>query len=187
MRPAYSAQMPQRTLLWYVLDADNGHAALAAAAGFEAQPPAARAARSGPAADRKLPHGIVDQLHVAAAPRLDYAPPEMQVLGARAVDGGSVHRLRLRSVRGAPEIELAVPDARATGATLIDAGGHRLPVEPWRAGDRTSWLQFIGAPAEGVIVELETRGQFRTRRHAARPLLRPAAPPGRRCGRRARR
>ena len=158
MRPEYSAQMPQRTLLWYVLDADAGSARWLLQPDSKRSPPQLALRDQAPPPTARVPHGIVDRLHVTAAPRLDYAPPEMQVLGTAAIDGGSVHRLRLRSVRGAPEIELAVPDARATGATLIDAGGQRLPVKPWRAGDRTSRLQFIGAPAEGVVVELRTRG-----------------------------
>ena len=158
LRPPYSAQMPQRTLLWYVLDSDSGRARFMLQPDSKRSPPQLSMGDRAPPPTASLPRGVIDGLHEAAAPRLDYAPPEMEVLGTDAVDDGRVHRLRLRSARGAPEIELAVPDARATGATLIDAGGRRLPVEPWRAADRTSWLQFIGAPAEGVVIELRTRG-----------------------------
>jgi hypothetical protein len=157
-RPAYSVQMPQRTLLWYVLDADSGGARWMLQPDSKRSPPQLALGTDAPAPAAKLPPGIVDKLHVAAAPRLEYAPPEMEVLSTTAVDGGRVHRLRLRSARGAPEIELAVPDNRASAAAVIDADGHSVPVEPWRAGNRTSWLQFIGAPAEGVVVELKTLG-----------------------------
>jgi Peptidase family M28 len=157
-RPAYSTQMPQRTLLWYLLDADTGRARWMLQPDSKRAPP--QLALRGPegASAASLPAGTITGLHVAAAPQLDYAPPELQVLDAAAVDGGSVHRLRLRSVRGAPEIELALPDGQATAATLIGAGGRRLPVKPWRAADHSLWLQFIGAPAEGVELELETPG-----------------------------
>jgi hypothetical protein len=157
-RPTYSVSMPQRTLAWYVLDADSGHARWLLQPDSKRSPPQLALADGPQPPTVDLPSGPIDRLYVSAAPVLDYAPPEMEVLGTTTAAGGRVHRLRLRSPRGAPEIELAVPGGRALGATLIDADGHRLPVVPWRAGDETSWLQFVGAPPEGVIVELETRG-----------------------------
>jgi hypothetical protein len=66
--------------------------------------------------------------------------------------------VRLRSPRGAPELELALPDGHATSATLLADGGRRLPVKFWRAANHTLWLQLIGAPAEGVVLEIEAPG-----------------------------
>jgi hypothetical protein len=156
--PTYSAWMPQRTLLWYVLDADAGRAH------WVLQPDSIRhraqlALRSDPATlESALPAGIVTGVHRAAAPKLDYAAPELQLLDAMATERGTVYRVRLRSARGAPELELALPDGRAASATLLADGGRRLPVKFQRAADHTFWLKLIGAPAEGVVLEIEVPG-----------------------------
>ena len=156
--PAYSVRMPQRTLLWYALDADSGRARWVLQPDSKRTPPQL-ALRDEPATlEPALPTSVVAGVHRAAAPRLDYAAPELQQLDAMSTDSGTVYRLRLRSVRGAPELELALPDGRATSATLLAGGERRLPVKFWRAADHTLWLQLIGAPAEGVVLEIETTG-----------------------------
>jgi hypothetical protein len=156
--PTYSAQMPQRTLLWYALDADSGRAR------WVLQPDSIRhrtqlALRDDPATlEPALPAGPVAGVHRATAPTLDYAAPELHLLDAMATERGTVYRLRLRSARGAPELELVLPDGRATSATLLADAGRRLPVKFLRAADRSLWLHLIGAPAEGVVLEVEVPG-----------------------------
>ena len=156
LRPAYSTQMPQRTLLWYALDADTGRAQWVLQPDSKRDAP--RLALRGDAAmlASTLPAGIISGVHITAAPHLDYAAPELQVLGAELSDGKAVYRLRLRSPRGAAELELAIPEDRPVKATLVSGNGQRLPVKFWRAADHTRWLQLIGAPSDGVELELET-------------------------------
>jgi len=156
--PAYSVQLPQRTLLWYALDADTGRARWVLQPDSKRKPPQLALHDDPATLESALPAGIVTGVHRAAAPKLDYAAPELQLLDAMATDRGTVFRLRLRSARGAPELELALPDGRATSATLLADGGRRLPVKFWRAADHTLWLQLIGAPAEGMVLEIEAPG-----------------------------
>jgi hypothetical protein len=156
--PTYSARMPQRTLLWYVLDADAGRARWVLQPDSKSTPPQLVLHDDQAALEPALPTGIVAGVHRAAAPKLDYAAPELQLLDAMATERGTVYRLRLRSPRGAPELELALPDGHATSATLLAEGGRRLPVKFWRAANHTLWLQLIGAPAEGVVLEVEVPG-----------------------------
>jgi hypothetical protein len=156
--PTYSAWMPQRTLLWYVLDADAGRAHWVLQPDSKSTPPQLALHDDAATLESALPAGIVTGVHRAAAPKLDYAAPELQLLDAMATDRGTVYRVRLRSARGAPELELALPDGRATSATLLADGGRRLPVKFQRAADHTFWLKLIGAPAEGVVLEIEAPG-----------------------------
>jgi len=153
--PAYSGQMPQRTLLWYVLDADAGRARWVLQPDSKSTPPQLALHDDPATLESALPAGIVVGVHRAAAPKLDYAAPELQLLDAMATERGTVYRVRLRSPRGAPELELALPDGHATSASLLADGERRLPVKFWRAANHTLWLQLIGAPAEGVVLEIE--------------------------------
>ena len=156
LRPAYSTQMPQRTLLWYALDADTGRAQWVLQPDSKRDAPRFALRDDAAMLAPTLPAGIISGVHSAAAPSLDYAAPELQVLSAELRDGKAVYRLRLRSARGAAELELAIPEDRPVKATLVSANGQRLPVKFWRAADHTRWLQLIGAPSEGVELELET-------------------------------
>ena len=156
LRPPYSTHMPQRTLLWYALDADAGRAQWVLQPDSKRDAPRLALRDDAAMLTSTLPAGIISGVHSAAAPRLDYAAPELQVLSAELNDGKAVYRLRLRSPRGAAELELAIPEDRPVKATLVSGNGRRLPVKFWRAADHTRWLQLIGAPSEGVELELET-------------------------------
>lgn len=154
MQPAYSKEMPQRTLLWYALDADSGNAR------WILQPDSKRSAPqlgfdgAGEHHDATLPMGNIEGLHVSVAPRLEYAAPELAIVDAVSSAGATTFHLRLRSARGAPEIELAIPrDLAVQSATLLD-GEQRLPAHFWRAPDGTGWLDLIGASDAGVELEL---------------------------------
>ena len=154
LQSPYSQQMPQRTLLWYALDADSG------AARWILQPDSKRSA---PQLEfngeheqlaASLPAGNISGVHAATAPHLDYAAPQLQLIDAQPRADGVAYHLRLRSARGSPEIELAIPPTlKLQSATLID-GAQRLPAHFWRAPDGTGWLDLIGAADTGVELEL---------------------------------
>ncbi len=154
LQSAYSADMPQRTLLWYALDADSGTAR------WILQPDSKRSAPQlgfDPAPERRadsLPMGIIAGLNSAPAPHLDYAPPQLEVIDAVARDGGYAWRLRLRSPRGAAELELAIPRGVEVKSLAVLSGALRVPAKLWRAPDGTGWLQLVGAAAAGVELEL---------------------------------
>ena len=154
LQPPYSKEMPQRTLLWYALDADGGNAR------WILQPDSKRSAPQldfdGTAAHREaaLPTGIVSGLHVATAPRLDYAAPEFTIIDVESRAAATTYRVRLRSVRAAPEIELALPTTpKVESATLLD-GEQRIPAHFWRAPDGTQWLDLLGAADAPIDLEL---------------------------------
>ena len=151
---AYSTQIPQRTLLWYALNSDSG------AARWILQPDSKRSAPqlslegAGETRAASLPVGNISGVHAAAAPRLDYAAPELQLIDAQTRANWVAYHLRLHSARGAPEIELAIPPTlKLQSATLLD-GAQRLPAHFWRAPDGTGWLDLIGAADPGVELEL---------------------------------
>jgi hypothetical protein len=154
LQSAYSLEMPQRTLLWYALDADSG------AARWILQPDSKRSAPQlafDAAQERlltSLPLGIVSGVSSAPAPRLDYAPPQLEVIDAAARDGGYAWHLRLRSPRGAAELELAIPRGVSVKSLAVLDGAGRVPAKLWRAPDGTGWLDLVGATAAGVELEL---------------------------------
>ncbi|HVN99494.1 MAG TPA: M28 family peptidase [Steroidobacteraceae bacterium] len=154
LQAPYSQQMPQRTLLWYALDADSHGARWILQPDSKSSPPQLGFGDSGAAPAAALPAGPISGVHVAAAPLLDYAAPELQVLAAQADADGVRYHLHLRSARGAPEIELALPPSfKVTSAAVLD-GAQRLDVKVWRAPGGTGWLDLVGGPASGVDVEL---------------------------------
>jgi hypothetical protein len=154
LQSAYSMDMPQRTLLWYALDADAGTAR------WILQPDSKRSAPQlalDPAHELRatsLPLGIVSGVHSAPAPRLDYAPPQLEVIEAEPREGGYAYRLRLRSPRGAAALELAVPRGVAVKSLAVLNGAQRVPAKLWRAPDGTGRLDLVGAGAAGVELEL---------------------------------
>jgi hypothetical protein len=154
LQPPYSKEMPQRTLLWYALDADAGDAR------WILQPDSKRSAPQlgfdGTPAHREaaLPAGIVSGVHVATAPRLDYAAPELTTIGTASQGAATAYHLRLRSARAAPEIELALPSTMPVESAALLDGEQRLPAHFWRAHDGTQWLDLIGADDAGVELEL---------------------------------
>jgi len=154
LQSPYSIDKPQRTLLWYALDADGADAR------WILQPDSKRSAPQlgfdGPAVHREaaLPTGIVSGVHIATAPRLDYAAPEFTIIDAQPTGPGATYRLRLRSARAAPEIELALPSTpKVESATLLD-GEQRIPAHFWRAPDGTQWLDLVGVADAPVDFEL---------------------------------
>jgi hypothetical protein len=154
LQSPYSTEMPQRTLLWYALDADGGNAR------WILQPDSKRSApqldfdATGAHRDAALPTGIVSGLHVATAPRLDYAAPEFTTVDVKSTGTGTTYRLRLRSVRAAPEIELALPSTpKVVLATIVD-GERRIPAHFWRAPNGIQWLDLYGAADAPIDLEL---------------------------------
>jgi hypothetical protein len=156
LQGAYSVEMPQRTLLWYALDADSGTAR------WILQPDSKRSApqlgfdaalehRANP-----LPLGVVAGVNSTPAPRLDYAPPQLELLDSAPREGGYAWHLRLRSPRGAAELELAIPRDVAVKSSALLSGAGRVPARLWRAPDGTGWLQLVGAGDAGVELELVT-------------------------------
>ena len=158
LQPAYSTQMPQRTLLWYALDADSGEARWILQPDSKRSPPQLGFDRAHEARAAALPVGIISGTHSAPAPapRPDYAAPQLQIIGTAAHNGGTVYRLHLRSARGAPEIELAIPTGENLKSVTVLSDAQRVPAQLWRAPDGTRWLDLIGAANEGIDLELVT-------------------------------
>jgi Peptidase family M28 len=156
LAPEYSTRMPQRTLLWYTLDADTGKAAWRLQPDSQRLPPqlALHSASREPTAP--LPTGNITGPLVAAASRIDFLAPEMNVLGIENRAGSVLYHLHVRSPRNASEIELAIADDRAVKATIDLSGGHQLPAKFWRAPDGGRWLQLVGVTPEGLDLTLET-------------------------------
>jgi hypothetical protein len=154
LQGAYSSAMPQRTLLWYALDADSGTAR------WILQPDSKRSAPQlgfDPAHERRadlLPLGIVAGVNSAPAPHVEYPSPQLEVVDAHARDGGYAWHLRLRSPRAAAELELAVPRGVAVNSLAVLSGAQRVPAQLWRAPDGTGWLDLVGAGDAGVELEL---------------------------------
>ena len=158
LQPPYSKEMPQRTLLWYALDADSGSAR------WILQPDSKRSAPQldfdDTAANREatVPMGNISGVHTASAPRLGYAAPELALIDAASHGSATTYRVRLRSARAAAEIELALPPTmNVQSAALID-GEQRLPAHFLRAPDGTKWLDLIGVGEAGVELELTVPG-----------------------------
>jgi hypothetical protein len=154
MRPPYSAQRPQRTVIWYALDADSSraqwlvktdshrlHTELPLAAGVASAPSATTASVTVP--------------YVAPAPPLALPAPQLEVLGREAHGTVTSYRLRIVSARAAPELELAVPGALSAAAVTVANGGRAQSTRPWRAPDHTAWFKFIGVPSQGLELRLD--------------------------------
>jgi hypothetical protein len=156
MMPAYSTQMPQRTLLWYVLDADAGRATWILQPDSKRSPPQLDLRASGPAPQSPLPAGPLAGLLRANAPHLDYPPPLVEIRSVEHRGGTVQYHLHLSSARHAPEIELGVAEDRAIEATLEPGAEQSLPARFWRSADGSRWLQLIGVGPEGIDLTLET-------------------------------
>jgi hypothetical protein len=154
--PAYSTQMPQRTLLWYLLDADAGKAAWLLQPDSKRLPPQLALHLARQAQPATLPAGKISGPVVSAAPHLDYPAPILQILGVENRASTVLYHLHVRSVRNAPEIELAVEGDRPIEATLDLSADHKLPAHFWRTAEGSRWLQLIGVPPEGLDLTLQT-------------------------------
>ncbi|MGH8254056.1 MAG: M28 family peptidase [Steroidobacteraceae bacterium] len=154
LQPLYSRQMPQRTLLWYALDSDRGDAR------WILQPDSKRSApqlgfdETAAHREASLPMGNISAVHTSAAPRLDFAPPELQIIDSASHASATTYRLRLRSARAAPEIELALPPALTVQSATLLENEQRLSAHFWRAPDGTQWLDLIGVDDSGLELEL---------------------------------
>ncbi len=154
LQPTYSPQMPQRTLLWYALDADSGKARWILQPDSKRSPPQLAFDAGAAAQSTALLTGNITGVSTAPAPRLDYSAPQLQILDAQPRDAGSAYRLHLRSARAAAEIGLAFPRDRAVTSVTLLSEGQRIPAHLWRAPDGTGWLDLIGAPPEGIDLEV---------------------------------
>jgi hypothetical protein len=153
--PEYSSEMPQRTLLWYQLDADAGRATWLLQPDSKRLPPQLALHATPKVQQSALPTGNIAAPVVSVAPRLDIPAPLLQVLGMEIRDQQVFYHLHLRSVRNAPEIELAIADDRPVEATLDLDADHKLPAHFWRTSDGSRWLQLIGVPSAGLDLTLE--------------------------------
>ena len=156
LMPEYSEQMPQRTLLWYTLDADTGKAAWLLQPDSKRLPPQFALHSASRVQQPTLPAGNITGPVVATAARIDYPAPVMQILGMENRDGSVLYHLHVRSLRNAPEIELAVADDRAVRATLDLSADRKLPAKLWRTADGSRWLKLVGVRPEGIDLTLET-------------------------------
>ncbi len=156
--PEYSTRMPQRTLLWYLLDGDAGKAAWLLQPDSKRLPPQFALHAATQPQRATLPAGTIAGPMFASAPRLDYPAPELQVLGVEHQGSSVLYRVHVRSARNAEEIELVVPEDRAIAITLDLDAEHRVPTHPWRSADGSRWLQLIGVGPEGIDLTLEAPG-----------------------------
>lgn len=156
LSPEYTKHMPQRTLLWYTLDADTGQARWHLQPDSQRLPPQLALHSSNARSLSALPKGIIAGPVSATAQPVDLPAPELRVLGVQTQAGGARYHLHVRSARAAPEIELAVTDNHVLGATLDLSAEHRLPAKFARAADGGRWLQLVGVPAEGLDLTLES-------------------------------
>lgn len=185
LQPAYSTQMPQRTLLWYALDADSGKARWILQPDSKRSAPQLAFDGAGETQPASLPVGNISGTSALPAPHLDYLAPQLQIIDAQPQDGGIAYRMHLRSARAAPEIELAFPRNRAVTSVALLTDGKKIPAHLWRAPDGTGWLDLIGAPPEGIDLEvvIPDAGEIATKLldrsyglPAAGAALRPAGP-----------
>ena len=185
LQPAYSTQMPQRTLLWYALDADSGKARWILQPDSKRSAPQLAFDGAGETQPASLPLGNISGTSALPAPHLDFLAPQLQIIDAQPQDGGIAYRMHLRSARAAPEIELAFPRNRAVTSVALLTDGKKIPAHLWRAPDGTGWLDLIGAPPEGIDLEvvIPDAGEIATKLldrsyglPAAGAALRPAGP-----------
>lgn len=173
--PTYSADWPERVNLEYWWDADTGQshylarcdslrlpAALAAAAHFDPVP-------------RPRFAGSGSLSFYAAAPRLEFAAPQLEYTAQPAAEsqpaavtqsapasqaGGSTahYQLRLRSLRGAPEALVVFPaSAQVADIALATASGPaRTRLTRLRSG--ATLLDIVSLPTAGVEFSVDAAG-----------------------------
>jgi hypothetical protein len=167
--PTYSAEWPERVNLEYWWDADTAQshylarcdslrlpAALAAAADFDPVP-------------RPRFAGSGSLSFYAAAPRLEFAAPELELVAqpaaaaqstsaSRGGDSAAHYQLRLRSARGAPEALVVFPaSAQVADIALATAAGPaRTQLGRLRSG--ATLLDIVSLPAGGVEFGVDAAG-----------------------------
>lgn len=93
---------------------------------------------------------LPETLLMQDAPRVELAPPEVQLLEETRTDGGRRLRLRVRSPRGAPVLSVHADAAAAIEEAQVDGRA---------AGARRPWaLCYWSAPAQGIELRLRLRG-----------------------------
>ena len=143
--PTYSAQSPQRTLVWYAQDADHHDARWVTQTDSHRVPIELAITRLFNRSGQSIP-----------APLLNLQAPQLEILKAEARGDERVYRLKIRSLRAAPEIELALPAALEVRTVSVLSSGQTHTVLPWRDPSQTGWLKLIGVPPEGLELEVTT-------------------------------
>ncbi len=135
LMPAYTSKMPQRTLLWYLLDADTGTATWLLQPDSKRAPPQLALHPAQHPQPLRLPEGTIavrydPQPHASTIRRHSCSCWALKSRGSTVL-----YHLHVRSVRNAPEIELAVAEDRVIEATLEPSAGQKLPAHFWRAAE----------------------------------------------------
>lgn len=125
--PAYSAEAPQRVNMEYSQQADSGTSQWIVHPDSGVLPKPIRVAAN----FRSAPQGVIPwnarPAFVAAAPRLDFAPPTFTVLETSEANGRRLYRALLRSERGAPWAAAMFPPT--SGVESVRIGGQPPPPE----------------------------------------------------------
>ena len=125
--PAYSAKVPERMNLEYWQQADSGTSRWIVQPESRVLPEPIRIVAN----FRNAPQGMIPwdsrPAFVAAAPRLDFAPPTFTVLEASEANGRRLYRALLRSERGAPWAAVFFPPTSGVGSVRI--GGQPVQSE----------------------------------------------------------
>ena len=125
--PAYSARAPERVNMEYWQLADSGTSEWIVQTDSGVLPEPIRLAAN----FRSAPEGVIPwsarSVFVAAAPRLDFAPPMFTVLEASETNGRRIYRALLRSERGAPWAAALFPPT--SGVESVRIGGQQMQPE----------------------------------------------------------
>lgn len=125
--PPYSAKAPERVNMEYWEQSDSGASQWIVQPDSGVLPEPIRLA----ARFRRASHGAIPwdprPAFVAAAPRLDFAPPTFTVLEASEANGRRIYRALLRSERGAPWAAASFPPS--AGIESVSIAGRTMPPE----------------------------------------------------------
>jgi hypothetical protein len=153
--PTYSADWPERVNLEYWWDADTGQSHYLARCDSLRLPAALAAAGRFDPVPRPRFAGSGSLSFYAAAPRLEFAAPQLELVA----EGSATHyQLRLRSPRGAPEALVVFPaSAHVADIVLTTASGPaRTPLTRLRSG--ATLLDIVSLPAAGVEFSVDAAG-----------------------------
>jgi hypothetical protein len=153
--PTYSADWPERVNLEYWWDADTGQSHYLALCDSLRLPAALAAAGHFDPVPRPRFAGSGSLSFYAAAPRLEFAAPQLELV----TEGSATHyQLRLRSPRGAPEALVVFPaSAHVADIVLTTASGPaRTPLSRLRSG--ATLLDIVSLPAAGVEFSVDAAG-----------------------------
>lgn len=151
--PAYSAKAPERVNMEYWLQADSGASHWIAQPESGILPEPIRLAASFRRAHRGAIPWDVRPAFMAAAPKLDLAPPTFTVLEASEANGWRTYRALLRSERGAPVAAALFPPTSQVESVRME-GQPMLPeTSPIRDLHR-DWTVYScpAMPADGIEI-----------------------------------